>query len=430
MNFVRTTVRWRYRRVGGASLALAILLCAAILLSGCQGRGSAPGPGAQGAGEAAPTPPAAAPPTPVDPVKERLAQLSMEEKLGQLLLIGIDGETVSEQTRSLLNELKPGGLIFYKPNIRTAPQTLALLNGLKEANRSNPVPLWLSTDEEGGRVTRLPAELAHPPTARAVGKANNAQAAYALGEAIAGQLAAFGMQVDFAPVLDVDSNPANPVIGDRSYGATAAAVEQSGIAVMQGLTAGRVLPVVKHFPGHGDTSVDSHLGLPIVEHELSRLRSLELQPFAAAFAKGAPAVMVAHILLPKLDKEYPASLSKPIITDLLRTEMGFSGVVFTDDLTMGAIVQKYELGEAAVRAIEAGADVLLVGHGAAQEREALQAVRAAITNGRLTEARIEESAYRILKLKAQYELKDEPIQTTPIEKANEAMRQAIKQLGR
>ncbi|MCZ8514060.1 beta-N-acetylhexosaminidase [Paenibacillus filicis] len=388
-----------------------------LLLTGCSGQGS---PGTEGTAKPQ------APPS--DPVRERLTSLTLDQKLGQLLIAGIDGDRITGDMESLIKNDDAGGIIFYKDNLKSPAQALQLFNALKEANKGSSVPLWLSLDEEGGRVSRMPGELVKMPSARTIGLTDNRDASYGVGRALGGELSAFGLNLNFAPVLDVNSNPNNPVIGDRSFGADAAVVGRNGTAELQGLQSQGVIPVVKHFPGHGDTSVDSHIGLPVLQHDLTRLRSLELKPFAEAIRGGADAVMVAHILLPKLDPENPASFSKPVITDLLRKELGFGGVVMTDDLTMGAVVKKYELGEAAVRSLEAGGDVLLVGHGYDLERQALQAVKEAVRSGRLTERRIDESVYRILQLKAKYKLTDEPKGQVEIARVNEALKQAVQGL--
>jgi beta-N-acetylhexosaminidase len=235
--------------------------------------------------------------------------------------------------------------------------------------------------------------------------------------------------MDFAPVLDVNSNPNNPVIGDRSFGTTADLVSRVGVTFMKGLQSQQVASVVKHFPGHGDTSVDSHIDLPVINHDLDRLRSLELKPFGEAINNDADAVMVAHILMSKLDAKDPASFSPAVITDLLRKELGFKGVVITDDLTMGAIVKNYDIGQVGVRAIEAGADVLMVGHGFDAETKVYDAVKNAVENGALDETLIDNSVYRILKLKEKYGITDEKkIQVDP-DGLNAELRAALKRLG-
>ncbi len=288
---------------------------------------------------------------PNDPALELLGKMNTDEKIGQLVLVGMDGTATNDATRELIESYHVGGFIFYKNNIENAKQALKLFNDLKAANQSNPVPLWMSVDEEGGRVTRMPKEFAKVPTAKAIGSKNSEALSQGIGAVLGRELSGFGLNMDFAPVLDINSNPNNPVIGDRSFGNKADVVSLLGIATMEGIRKEGVVPVVKHFPGHGDTSVDSHIGLPVVNHDLSRLRKLELIPFKEAVENKADVVMIAHLLMPKLDPDHPASFSKKVITDLLRNELGFQGVVISDDMTMGAIEKNYEIGKASVEAI-------------------------------------------------------------------------------
>ncbi|MCZ8522309.1 MULTISPECIES: beta-N-acetylhexosaminidase [Paenibacillus] len=409
-------------------------LLAAAGMEGCGARALAP-PGGEAA-QVRPGQPQSAPEEAAEPavkakdeILEQVQAMSLDEKVGQLLLVGLDGTAADEHARTWIGTYHAGGFILFRDNIQNAAQLLKLAGDLKEANRQQEgVPLWMSLDEEGGRVSRMPEELAKPPSAAAVGRADKPAASLAVGQAVGRELAAFGMNMNFAPVLDVFSNPANTVIGDRAYGRDPALVGRVGIQTMKGLQSQQVTAVVKHFPGHGDTLADSHYGLPVVNHDLERLRSLELKPFAEAIRSGADAVMVAHILLPKLDAEAPASLSRRVITGLLREEMSFGGVVVTDDLVMSAITKRYSLGEAGVKAVEAGADVLLVGHGYEAGTEVFSAVKRALTEGVITGARLDESVARILRLKAKYRLRDERPGAVDTAALNEQLRSAVKQL--
>ena len=314
---------------------------------------------------------------------------------------GRTGRTYSDQrTRSLLRDYHVGGFIFFARNIQSSEQTLALVESL---NRANPgrLPLLLAVDEEGGRVSRLPQEFVQLPANREVGQGGAALAGR-LGQLLAQRVKAMGFNVNFAPVLDVDSNPANPVIGPRSFGPDPALVARMGIAAMQGIQSRRVAPAIKHFPGHGDTSVDSHLGLPRVEADLDRLRNFELIPFREAIQAGADMVMTAHILLPELDPDFPATLSPVLIGEVLRGELQFGGVVITDDLTMAAIKDNYDLGRAAVLAIKAGVDMVLVCHGHENYVSVLEAIRSAVLAGEIPQAIIDASVTRITELKKRY----------------------------
>lgn len=346
--------------------------------------------------------------TNIDPIKAQIDKMSLEEKIGQLVIVGVDGYTKDEHSRQLIENYHVGGFILFKKNIQNANQMLLLLNSLKEANLDNKFPLFLSIDEEGGRVSRMPSEFLKFPTNKKIGALNNSDLSYQVGSIIGEELKSFGLNMDFAPVLDINSNPKNPVIGDRSFGTTPEIVSKLGIQTMKGLQSQNIISVVKHFPGHGDTSVDSHIGLPKVNNELVRLESFELIPFSAAIEDNVDAIMIAHILLPKLDPNNPASFSKTIISDILRIKMNFEGVVITDDFTMGAIVKNYSIGEAAVKSIQAGSDIILVCHGFDKQVAVIKALTDAAKTGKISLVTIDQSIYRILKLKEKYALSDTP----------------------
>ena len=233
-----------------------------------------------------------------------------------------------------------------------------------------------------------------------------------------------GFNMDFAPVLDVNSNPKNPVIGSRSFGTDAKLVADMGVAAMRGLQAGGTIAVVKHFPGHGDTSVDSHLELPSVPKTVEQLEKLEWIPFRAAIDQGADAVMIAHILFPSIDPDSPSSLSKAVITDLLRDRLGYGGVVITDDMTMGAIARNYGIEEAALQSFLAGSDLILVAHGYDTASQVYDKLLEAAQSGVISEARLDASLRRIISLKQQYKLSDESI---PIPTATALPNEEIKQ---
>jgi beta-N-acetylhexosaminidase len=368
------------------------------------------------------------PPKPVDQTAELVARMSQTEKIGQMVLVGMDGTAVQPQVRSLIEERRVGGIILYGNNIESPKQLSELVNGLKQTNREAgaKLPLLLSADQEGGRVSRLPKEITAFPASRLVGDTNDTKYAYGVGSALGEAMKAFGLNTDFAPVLDVNTNPNNPVIGDRAFGTTAKRVTDTGVQEMLGIKAQGVVPVVKHFPGHGDTSVDSHYGLPVVEHDLQRLRSVEFVPFASAIKEGAPVVMVAHILMTKLDPNTPASMSRIVIQNFLRTELGFNGVVMTDDMTMEAVGKTMAIGPAAVKAILAGADIVLVGHDPSQQKAVLDAITEAVRNGDISQQEIDASVYRIAKLKTSFRLSDQPVPPANVPVLNRHIQKALK----
>ncbi|WP_339784143.1 beta-N-acetylhexosaminidase [Paenibacillus sp. FSL R7-0313] len=343
----------------------------------------------------------------VDPVQEQLSSLTLEEKIGQMILAGVQGTTLDDQAKQMITDQKVGGIIFYANNVSTLDGTAKFVQSIKEANQSNPVPIFMSVDQEGGKVSRMPETVESIPSSRKVGQTNDSALAETMGELLARQVQLAGFNVDFAPVLDVNSNPKNPVIGDRSFGSSAELVSRMGIAEMKGLRSEGIIPVVKHFPGHGDTSVDSHLDLPVVNKTEKQLAELEWIPFQAAVKEQVEAVMVAHILFPKLDPDHPASLSDVIIGEHLRGKFKYDGVVITDDLSMGAIAKNFKLDEAALATVKAGSDILLVAHSYESAKTIFDTLMSAVKSGKISESRIDESVYRILALKQQYKLSDD-----------------------
>ncbi|MBD2871142.1 beta-N-acetylhexosaminidase [Paenibacillus arenilitoris] len=401
-------------KIKTASALAIIVFC---LLSGCGkaappgGGGNMPSPGATPGQTAeasqAPEPSPTPTPEPADPIKDVVGGMSVDEKIGQMVLVGLEGTSIQNETKQMIERYRVGGFILYKNNIENAEQTVSMLNQLKAANASNKTPLWLSLDQEGGKVNRLPEEqFKKLPSAGLIGGANDEAYTKRVGEAIGEAVRSLGFNMDFAPVLDINSNPMNPVIGDRSFGADPDTVIRHGLATMEAIQSEHVAAVVKHFPGHGDTSVDSHLDLPVVGKSLSELEAFELLPFAEAVKRQADAIMIAHLLIPAIDKNYPASMSGKVITDLLRNKLAYDGVVITDDMTMGGITKHYDIGDSAVRSVLAGSDIILIGHDHGMQVEVLEALKKSVEEGKLTEERLDESVYRILKLKTKYDLKD------------------------
>ncbi|WP_446936493.1 beta-N-acetylhexosaminidase [Lysinibacillus fusiformis] len=360
-----------------------------------------------------------------DEIAEMINQMTLDEKLGQMMFAGVSGTSLQQETKSLIRDYKIGGLILYANNLETPQQTVSLMNDLMTANGTNRLPLFLGTDQEGGKVVRLPGPLKNFPTNQKIGQINQPQFSYEIGKLLGEQLKAFGFNLDFAPVMDVNSNPNNPIIGDRSFSNKPDIVSQLGIQTMQGLESQQVIPVIKHFPGHGDTSVDSHLELPKVSKSLDDLNKQELIPFKAAIDKGVDVVMVGHILLPKIDQQFPSSMSKEIITGLLRNQLGFDGVVMTDDMTMKAITNHFSIGQAAVDSVKAGNDIILIAHEFANVTTAIDALKAAVKNGKISEQQINDSVRRIIQLKEKYQFVNHPVSAVDLKKLNARMDQLL-----
>ena len=344
--------------------------------------------------------------TEVDPIKDRIKSMTLEEKIGQLLIVGFEGTEINKNIVGFIDELKVGGFILFSRNIEDENQTLKLLNNIKEANSNNDIPLFLSIDEEGGRVSRLPKSFTKLPEAVKLGKKNNKDISYNYGKILGERVKSLGFNVDFAPVLDINSNPNNPVIGNRSFGNTVDLVVDNGIQVMLGIKDTNIISSVKHFPGHGDTSIDSHVNLPTVNKSMEELEKMELIPFIRAIEEDADMIMVAHILYPAIDREYPSTMSEKVIQDLLRDKLNYKGVVVSDDMTMGAIVENYSLEEATLRFIKSGGDIALICHGKDNPKKVIEYIKESVNTGILDEENIDEKVYRILNLKEKYGLED------------------------
>jgi beta-N-acetylhexosaminidase len=317
---------------------------------------------------------------------------------GQLVSVGFEGTAVPTELRARIAAGEVGGVILFRPNIVDPPQLAELVADLRRAAPAD-TPLLVSIDQEGGLVQRLRAPATVWPPMLSVGAGDDPTRTAAVGRALGEELAAVGVGWNFAPVLDVHTNPANPVIGNRAFGTTPDAVVAHALAFWRGLRAAGVLGCGKHFPGHGDTRTDSHHELPVVDHDVERLRRIELAPFAAAVSAGFEALMTAHVLYAALDPDRPATLSPRIATDLLRGELGFRGVLVSDDLGMKAVADRYPVGELATGTVEAGVDHLLIRGPAARQVAAFEAIVAAADARPSFRARVEESAARVAVLK-------------------------------
>ncbi len=317
------------------------------------------------------------------------------QQIGQLFVCGFEGIRPDKSILRLIRMYGIGGVILFARNIKTPRQTAELVQELQAAAK---IPLFIGIDQEGGRVSRLPAPFTRFPGNAALGQAASRDLAYKFGRATGMELASVGINLDFAPVLDINTHPDNPVIGARAFGDDPVLAGDLGCAVIQGLQK-EVIACGKHFPGHGDTSLDSHLALPEVHHDADFLRKRELLPFVQAVACGVETIMTAHVLYPALDPDRPATLSPRIVQSMLRRELRFNGVVFSDDLEMKAVEDRFGIEDASVLALQAGVDALLICHDPDKEERGLEAVIRAVDTGRIPVSRIEEAVGRILDLK-------------------------------
>jgi beta-N-acetylhexosaminidase len=337
--------------------------------------------------------------------------MTLEQKIGQMLLFGWSGDTpeasrsVNAHATALIKDFSVGGVILMGRNIGPPDQTRTTIAELQAlATAKGLPPLFVTVDQEGGRVQRLgPPNYPKRPSARQIGADGSPDIARAAAHALGKELRGLGFNGDFAPVLDVNNNPRNPVIGDRSYSDDPSVVAALGAAAVRGFQedAG-IWACGKHFPGHGDTETDSHHALPRIPHDRARLDTVELGPFRAAIDAGLAAVMTSHILFPALDPTLPATLSPAILTGLLREELGFEGLIVTDDLEMKGVADGWGAPEAAVLAVLAGADILLCCHTWTTQAAIYAALVRAVETGRITEERIDQSTARIVQAKARW----------------------------
>ncbi|EJL31926.1 glycoside hydrolase family 3 protein [Brevibacillus sp. BC25] len=331
--------------------------------------------------------------------------MTVEQKVGQLLMIGYPTLDIPEEMEAWIKQKQIGNVILFSRNIGTPEETYQRVQKLQSwAYESlHPYPLLIGTDQENGVVSRLQKGATRFPGAMALGATGNLDQAKRIYQATGEELRAAGISVNFAPTVDVNNNADNPVIGVRSFGEAPEQVARFGEAAIQGLLASGVIPSIKHFPGHGDTSIDSHEAVPVLGHDRTRLDQVELVPFQRSIAAGVPMVMVGHISLPSMDESgSPATYSKEIVTGILRESLGFDGVAITDCMEMAAIAGTIGVPEAAVRCVQAGIDLVLVSHTHEVQQKTYERLVAAIHSGELSDAWVNEAVNRVLQLKKRF----------------------------
>jgi beta-N-acetylhexosaminidase len=339
---------------------------------------------------------------PEQSTSKKVSQLSLEDAVGQMLVVGVGGTEPDYYIEKMLRERNIGGIILHDYNMQSKEQTQAMVSELQKLSikTSLCIPLIVAVDQEGGRVSSAPWVTYHPPAA-AVGQSGDPAQAQRIAKEIGRQLDAAGVNTDLAPVVDTGFGAA---IGNRSFGTDPHLVSEMGAAAVRGFEAAGLISTAKHFPNHGAAKVDSHTSLPVVDHDMQTVLSYDLPPFKRAVEAGVPMVMVGHLLYPAIDPERPASLS-PKAIKLLRQEVGFDGVIITDDLAMEGAKQGGTVAQAAVKAVSAGADMLIIS--SPQEQvDAYAAVVRGVKQGRISQDQINDSVDRILKLKQQYLLRN------------------------
>ena len=322
----------------------------------------------------------------------------VERAAAQMFCVGFTGTRVPVEMRRLIDRGVSAAILF-KHNFTGVQQIVDLCAELKQhAGR----PFLIGVDQEGGRVLRLGPPFTQIPSMRAVGRTNDPEIAHRIGGILGRELRAANIDLCFSPVLDVDTNPLNPVIADRSFGRTPELVARMGLSLIDGLQAEAVAACGKHFPGHGDTSQDSHIDLPRLPHEMSRLHEIELPPFAAAIKAGVAAIMTSHVIFEAIDPKYPATMSRAVLTRLLREQMGFDGVIVSDDLEMKAIANHFTLEEVIIRGANAGVDMFAICHSPAIQNQAIDILIKAIERGDVAREAIDAAARRLDRLYAYY----------------------------
>jgi beta-N-acetylhexosaminidase len=324
--------------------------------------------------------------------------------IGQLVIAGFGGHQIPTELRSIAREFDLGGVILFARNVAAPDQVAEIAREAQTlAHGSEGLPLWVSVDQEGGRVARLKAPFTVWPPMKTLGRSGDERLAQRFARALAAELKAVGITLDYTPVLDIHTNPANPVIGDRALAERAEDVARLGRTIITTLQNEGIAACGKHFPGHGDTATDSHHALPLIEHPPDRLEAIEFVPFRAAIDAGVASIMTAHILVPAYDEEYPATLSPAIVDGLLKKKLGYTGLVFSDDLEMRAIGERYGIPEATVKAIAAGCDVaLLCGASPEPQAAALEALIRAVEDGTLPIKRVEDALARHRRAKERF----------------------------
>lgn len=345
--------------------------------------------------------------------------LTLQEKIGQMFMIGMPGTEIDDITRKLITEYKVGGVILYRKNILNMEHFIHLLNSLRELNKENKVPLFIGIDQEGGRVNRMPANIHNLVNAKQIANVGGPDLCYKSGKVIGKMLSRFNINMNFAPVLDIggfrDSHP----LGNRCLGEDPEEVAKNGIALMDGIKYSNVIPTIKHFPGHGASRIDSHVFMPAVYKSIKRLKQEDMLPFINAIKAGADSIMVGHLLITDVNSIYPASISDRVITKILRKDLEYDGLVITDDLSMKGITLIFGITHAAMKAISAGADIIMINK---EHKSKIRIIENLIKAGKrnsMALRRINESVSRILEIKEKYNVKDEIIPGYDVEEINE-----------
>lgn len=330
-----------------------------------------------------------------------LKELTLNEKIGQMMMVGMDGNTIDDRIKKLILNYKVGGIILYKKNFKSYADMIKLIHDLKELNSSNKVPLFIAIDQEGGRVNRMPPEIHNIKNAYILSRTKNANVIREAADITGTILEESGFNMNFSPVLDVLGKGTTEAIGNRCYGDNPEEVSEYGIQTMKQLQKHKVISVIKHFPGQGVSKFDSHYILPSVKE----IKKEQAKPFVDAIEQGADAMMVAHMRIKNISRYTPASLSKKVIKEI-RLKYNYKGIIMTDDLKMRAVRYLYGTRRAVKKAFIAGNDLILFRFKRSDEEKCIRYIQRLVRIGKISEQRINQSALKIIDMKEKYELSD------------------------
>lgn len=353
-------------------------------------------------------------------LKINIDELTLREKVGQMIIMRLYGKEITKDTKEMIEKYKIGGVVLYRKNYDTYEEMIKLINELVTINKnSNNIPLFICIDQEGGRVNRMPYEIKNIKSARKIANTKKIEIVKEAGNITAKMLKESGFNMNFAPVLDIQRFENGHAIGDRCYGDNIEEVSLNGIKIMEELSKGGVIPVIKHFPGHGATTKDSHFLLPKINKTFQELEKEDLVPFEKAIEKNAEVIMIGHLMIKDMDNKNPASLSKKIIQDYLVKKYNYKGLIITDDLKMKAISFIYGYIKASVKAFKAGNHMIMIGAPYYIVKRSIRKIEKYIINHDMDMQEINERIEKIIKLKEKYNIEDKIAQGCDIETVNE-----------
>jgi beta-N-acetylhexosaminidase len=332
--------------------------------------------------------------------------LTLEEKIGQMMIIPINETEITKKTIEMIQKYKIGGFILYRKNYNSYNEMLEIVNKLKSINQNNKIPLFISMDQEGGRVYRLPPDINRIKNAKTFAETKDLDLIADSGSIMAKILKKTGINMNYSPVLDIRRFDDNDIIGDRSYGNNAEDVSNYGIEVMKGIQKEGVISVVKHFPGHGATNTDSHFKIPIIKEKIDVLEKEDIKPFINAIKNNADAIMIGHLIVEDIDNKYPASLSYKVIQEYLKDKYGYNGLIISDDIKMLSIKLHYSLKNTIIRAINSGNNVILIGYSYPKIKKIIKIILKEIKKVKIDINKIDESVNKIIQIKEKYNITD------------------------